>query len=118
MKILALVIPLLLVVAVRAGDPDDSTISSNPDYSAYYTYSGDPAGPSYPDTCNYTERGRAMCGDQCYNRKEDYCYCGSDRIDPFLDDEHCCGESCTLNSDGDGRCRQGRKLSRHQVLSL
>ena len=48
MKILATVTLLLLVVAVRAGDPGDSSVLS------------------YNDTCNYTERWRYMCGDQCY----------------------------------------------------
>ena len=38
MKILAAVTLLLLVVAVRAGDPGDSSVLS------------------YPDTCNYNER--------------------------------------------------------------
>ena len=98
MKILGLVIPLLLVVAVKADDP---VFSSYPDYSAYDSYPGDPAGPSYPDTCDYT-RWRDMCGDQCYNWEEDHCHCGSDTISPYSRDEHCCGESCTLDPDGEG----------------
>ena len=55
MRILALIIPLLVLLGgVRAGD-----------------------GPAYPDTCDYT--GSVMCGDQCIGIGVDYyCYCGSD----------------------------------------
>ena len=91
MKIQA-AISLLLLVAVRAKDP------------------GDPAIPSYPDTCDYNA-GRVLCGDQCIDQYAD-CYCGSDTIQPYYDDDkYCCGESCTLNKDGSGVCRQGWKLS-------
>ena len=100
MKILATVTLLVLVVAVRAGDPVDSAVPSNADS---------------PDTCDYTER--QMCGDQCIGRT-DWCYCGfvstggSDKIRPGLDDEpYCCGESCTLDRYFWGHCREGRKLS-------
>ena len=92
MKILAAVTLLLLVVGVRAGDPGNSSVLS------------------YPDTCDYTEERRAMCGDQCISSYG--CYCGSDTINPHYDDDHCCGESCTFDSVWGGVCRQGRKLSK------
>ena len=88
MKILAAIIPLLLLVAVRAGDPD----------------------PSYPDTCGYTSE--AMCGDQCYyDGSSSSCYCGSDTIRPYFDDKHCCGEYCTLDRHN-GDCRNGMNEGR------
>ena len=93
MKILTAITPLL-VVAMRAGDLG---------YSAL---------PSYPDICDYW-RGTGMCGDQCTNA---YCQCGSDKFVPDSDDEHCCGESCTLveryGGYRDGNCSEGRKLSK------
>ena len=92
MKILAAVIPLVLLVAVRAEDPGNSKV------------------PSYPDTCDYTAGGY-MCGDQCVSRNGDR-YCGSDIILPSSDNEHCCGESCSLDRDNDGFCRQGRTQSK------
>ena len=94
MRILSAV-TLLLLVAVRAGDPGDSSVLS------------------YPDTCDYTEEGRGMCGDQCTSWGA--CDCGSDTIFHYFGDEQCCAESCTLDSYGDGDdvgvCSQGRKLS-------
>ena len=93
MKILAAITLLLLVIAVRAGDPGIAAV------------------PSYPDTCNYTVSGTSMCGDQCYYG-EDHCSCGSVNIRYWKkDDAYCCGESCTLNSYGGGRCIEGRTLS-------
>ena len=95
MRILASIIPLLVLGGVRAGD-----------------------GPAYPDTCDYTEF--TMCGDQCIYFR-DSCYCGSDTdIDLYSsDDEHCCLESdetCTTDVVGEvergrGHCNEGRKVS-------
>ena len=100
----------LLVVVVRAGDMSDPAVPSNYDVSDYSSQAGDNlGGPSYPDTCNYTEY-RDMCGDQCIGWR-DSCYCGSDTIRLLSDDEHCCGESCTLYGEN-GVCSQGRKLSK------
>ena len=107
MKILAVVTLLLLVVAVREEDPGDSPV------------------PSHPDNCNYTAMN-AMCGDQCINSNRNwfksnstykYCYCGSDThsaINPRYgyENEHCCGESCTLDSYGHGVCSEGRTQSK------
>ena len=99
MRILAAVTLLLLLVGVRAGDPGDSSVLS------------------YPDTCNYTDWRRAMCGDQCISWLGD-CYCGSDIIHPYRGDDHCCGENCTLDSYGDIDCSEGRKLSKSSPCNI
>ena len=93
MRILASIILLLLLVGVRAGD-----------------------GPAYPDTCDYTERDRGMCGDLCI-RGYDYCFCGpkTDGFRPWVSDEHCClepGETCTIiDRYQDVNCSEGREVS-------
>ena len=79
MKVLVAITPLLLLVAVRAGDPGDPRVLSL----------------SYSDTCDYTERG-AMCGNLCVDWN-DNCHCGSynigsEEIKPY----YCCSERCTL----------------------
>ena len=76
MRILASIILMLLVLGgVRAGD-----------------------GPTYNDTCNYSELGRGMCGDQCIGR-DDYCSCltmtemtdyAIVSFQPYFSDTHCC----------------------------
>ena len=98
MRILASIIPLLVLGGVRAGE-----------------------GPAYPDTCSYT-RG-VMCGDQFIRDADDYCYCGSytdtDAFQPYYTDEHCClepGKTCTRGQFS-GHCNEGRKLSKSSACN-
>ena len=57
----------------------------------------------YIDTCDYTGRSdysKAMCGDHCIGHTS--CQCGSDKINFYRDDEHCClqpGASCSRPSE-------------------
>ena len=95
MKILATVIPLLLVMrGVKAGEPGD-----------------DPGVTAYPDTCDY--ESNEMCGDWCIDRDDwKYTTCGC-RFLPVSDDEHCClqpGGNCTRFSFAIS-CFEGHKMA-------
>ena len=99
MRILALIIQLLMLGKVRAGDS-----------------------PAYPDTCNY--RNEAMCGDKCVTGRGDFCTCGSDtdRFRPYARNnyEQCClnpGDSCTRDRYGSGICSEGRKVSKSSACN-
>ena len=94
----------------------------------------DPA--DFPDTCDYTNYGASMCGDQCIPQLKN-CYCGSDKFKTYSEDKkHCClptGESCTrIENDRDkvtllpglsdfrgtaGACRQGITLSMSSICN-
>ena len=91
MRILASIIPLLLLGGVRADD----------------------GRPTNTDRCDYTKKIR--CGDQCLLGAVS-CYCGSDTdyFYPSRTDEHCClelGESCYRHWTNYGVCYEGRRLS-------
>ena len=63
MKIVTVIVLMLLVEAVRAGDSGDMMIVTG-----------------YTDTCEYTGL-YVKCGDQCIDAYYDKCYCGSSSSD-------------------------------------
>ena len=98
MKIVTLIVSMLLVGGVRAGDSGDNLPVTE-----------------YSDTCDYTQYF-SKCGDQCLHLAA-LCECGSSEpFQPWGTDQHCCipsGGNC-IREPGeygdDGVCSEGRSL--------
>ena len=67
----------------------------------------------FSDSCDYRDRNNRLCGDICFNRKNEECYCGGN---PLVSKSHYCCSSptgnCTRTQTG-ASCSEGESKNRY-----